>query len=74
MTISHPQLRSLRFDNQSGRWCIGERELHCGDCFELYPDCNGLPPIPVRIEHASAGWYLITPYGITQLSQRKAEL
>jgi hypothetical protein len=64
---------SLRLDEQSNRWCIGEHELHCGDCFKLYPDTAGLPPIVVRIEHSSQGWYLLTPYGPTQLSYRKAE-
>lgn len=65
---------NLRYDHESGRWCIGDHDLHCGDCFDLYADRKDLPPIPVRIEHASAGWYVITPYGITQLSTRRASL
>jgi hypothetical protein len=62
----------LQFDPESGRWAIGRRELHCGDCFNLHPDTKGLPPIPVRIEMSSEGWYLITPYGLTKLSSRNA--
>lgn len=64
----------LMFDNDTGRWCIGKRELHCGDCFELFADTDTLPPVQVRIEHCSAGWYLLTPYGLTQLSNRRAKL
>ena len=67
---------SLYFNDGSGRWCVGERELHCGDGFKLFPDRDGLPAIDVRIEHSQSigGWYLITPYGLTQLSKRKALL
>lgn len=67
--------KHMHYDDESRRWCIGERELHCGDCFNLYPDKeNSLPPIPVRIEHCSAGWYLISDYGILQPSKRRAKL
>lgn len=64
--------KHMHFDGS--RWCIGDRELHCGDCFDLYPDRNDLPPIEVRIEHGAAGWYLLTPYGIMQPSKRRASL
>ena len=63
----------LEFDPGSNRWEIGDRELHCGDCFHIY-DGNGEHPMPVRIEHASDGWYLITPYGLCRVSNRLAEV
>ncbi len=62
----------MHFDGS--RWCIGDHEMHCGEVFYLYPDRKDLPQIEVRIEHCNAGWYLITPYGITQLSKRRAKL
>jgi len=63
----------LRYDNPSGRWCIGENELHCGDCFDICADTDTLPSIPVRIEMAASGWCLISPYGVLQLSNRRAK-
>lgn len=63
---------ALEYDSDSGRWVFGGRELHCGDCFMLYADRSDLPPIEVRIEHSSYGWYLITPYGLTKPSPRRA--
>ena len=64
----------LTFNHATNRWQIGERELHCGDCFKLHDDEGKLPAIQVRIEHGSReGWYLLTPYGITKPSERKAE-
>lgn len=64
----------LTYDHESGRWCIGRRELHCGDCFDLYADDPALPPIPVRIEMADNKWYLDTPYGFMQPSGRRVSL
>lgn len=63
----------LVFDASSGRWTIGDRELHCGDCFHLFTDKQGAP-IPVRIEHGSNGWCLISDYGFIQPSGRLAEV
>ncbi len=63
----------LTFNNDTRRWQIGERELHCGDCFKLHDDEGKLPAINVRIEYGRDDWYLITPYGITKPSERKAE-
>lgn len=65
-------IEHMIFDESSGRWKIGDRELHCGDCFRLFPDRNDLPPIDVRIEHNSDGWYLLSPYGPILPSKRKA--
>jgi hypothetical protein len=53
----------LKFDPASGRYVLVGRELHCGDCFQVY----WLPGVSldaicwhdVRIEHNSEGWYLI---------------
>ena len=62
-------------ENNSGRWSIGEHELHCGDCFELFSDRkDNLKPISVRIEHCSAGWYFISEFGILQPSKRMARI
>lgn len=63
----------MQFNGHTKRWEIGERELHCGDCFKLYPERLG-NPIEVRIEHCDAGWYLISDYGIIQPSKRLAEV
>lgn len=63
----------MTFNGATQRWEIGEHELHCGDCFTLFADNKKDPPIPVRIEHCSAGWYLISAYGILQPSKRMAE-
>jgi len=65
----------LAYDENSRRWCIGSHELHCGDCFELFSDRKDNPkPIPVRIEHCSSGWYLISEFGTLQLSRRAARI
>lgn len=72
--MSTPIVENLNQSHPNARWTIGGHELHCGDCFMLYPDQPNLPPIKVRIEHAHTGWYLITPYGLTMLSCRKASL
>ena len=66
-------MKTLTFNTDTRRWQIGERELHCGACFKLYADDGSLPAIQVRIEYNNQGWYLITPYGITKPSERKAE-
>lgn len=53
---------TFRFDFNSGRYAVGERELHCGDCFQMEVDGKWLD---VRIEHTNqvkpphSGWYLI---------------
>jgi hypothetical protein len=66
---------NLHLNTDTGRWEIGEYELHCGDCFELFSDKRDKPePIPVRIEHCSAGWYLISEFGILQVSKRLARI
>lgn len=67
---------AMVWNEQAGRWQIGDYELHCGDCFTLYPDRSDLPPIDVRIEHSNSqgGWYLITPYGLIRPSKRQARL
>ena len=47
----------FRFDGRSGRWTIGEHELHCGDCFQLQAAGKWHD---VRIELTGAdGWYLV---------------
>ena len=67
---------TLIYDETTERWTLGPRELHCGDCFKLFPDRFDLPAIEVRIEHSESlgGWYLLTPYGITKPSNREAAL
>ncbi len=64
----------LRFNAEDQRWYIGETDLHCGNCFLLYPDSADLPAINVRIEHNRDGWYFISPYGLLNPSTRMAEL
>lgn len=54
-------MNRIEFDPTSGRCRIGERQLHCGDCFQLNADGHW---IDVRIEHNSAGWYLVTGFGL----------
>lgn len=49
----------FHYNPESTRYAIGERDLHCGDCFELR---RGDAWMPVRIEHSQEDWYLI---GIT---------
>jgi hypothetical protein len=47
---------TLRFDERSQRMAIGDKELHCGDCFHIK---NRGRWHSVRIEHSShVGWYL----------------
>jgi hypothetical protein len=47
----------LVFDHDSGRYLIGERELHCGDTFQIRR--GEACWMDVRIEHSSRGWYLV---------------
>jgi len=55
-------MKTLQFAFDSGRYAIGDRELHCGDCFQIKLDGKWRD---VRIEHSSrikpphSGWYLI---------------
>ena len=46
----------LWYDHTADRWAIAERELHCGDCFQVH---NGGAWLNTRIEHSAAGWYLV---------------
>lgn len=71
---SEKAIHRMRFDKETGRWCIGDHELHCGDCFDIFSDNESAPPVEVRIEHCSGGWYLISPYGVLQPSTRRASL
>jgi len=54
---------STRFDyaGPSQRCKVGETELHCGDCFQLFDD-NGKKH-DVRIEYSQGDWYLV---GVTK--------
>lgn len=61
------------YDSFSGRFKLGNRELHCGDCFRLRLDdkCYSLPGAvcgewrDVRIEFTSNQWYLIFAPGVS---------
>jgi hypothetical protein len=45
------------FDQDSGRWVIAGREVHCGDCFQVRREYG--PWLDVRAEMSGAdGWYL----------------
>lgn len=49
-------LMRFYYSSESGRYCLGKTELHCGDCFQLrvlgkWHD--------VRIEMSCDEWYLI---------------
>jgi hypothetical protein len=48
-------MKTLEYNRESKRMRIGERDLHCGDCFQLQV---GREWKDVRIEHATA-WYLV---------------
>lgn len=50
-------IHRLRFDPESGRYLLGRRELHCGDCFQVYSNGAWLD---TRIELAGGeDWYLV---------------
>jgi hypothetical protein len=72
------EARPLAFNGESGRWCIGDHDLHCGEAFWLWPDATySGGPICVRIEHSTSqpgGWYLISPFGLLGMSTRPASL
>ncbi len=52
MNPDHP----FTYNPASGRWAIGERELHCGDCFQLW---TGQKWEDTRIEMSRDHWYLV---------------
>jgi hypothetical protein len=44
----------------SGRWVIGQREIHCGDCFMVLARGEaGEQWLHVRAELDQDGWYLV---------------
>lgn len=47
---------TLGFCSVSGRFTIGDYELHCGDCFQIRYNGDWRD---VRIEHCGKGWYLV---------------
>lgn len=49
-------MKTFHYNGESARCTVGERELHCGDCFKLI---NGKTTHDVRIEHGGGGWYLV---------------
>lgn len=67
-------MTQLLYDAQSGRWSVGDVDLHCGDCFWVCADSPSLPRVRVRIENNGAGWYLVSPYGLLSVSVRDAAL
>ena len=61
---SRPPIR-LDFDRASGRFMMGDRELHCGDCLQVKVHDVW---IHTRIEHSSDGWYLHGAAGVGNLN------
>ena len=60
--MTDTKVHQLTLDPHSDRMCIGDYELHCGDCFRLHypPECR--PAIPYsnsRIEYNSDGWIVL---------------
>jgi hypothetical protein len=55
MTNTSP-VHYLAYNADSGRWMIGKRDLHCGDCFEIRIRRIWLG---VRLEMSHSGWYLV---------------
>lgn len=58
----------LWYDESDQRFHLGERDLHCGDCFQALIKCVWWD---VRIEHSYAlrtgvnhGWYLVGVTGV----------
>lgn len=72
-TLRYGSVYRLEYDVESGRWVLGDCELHCGDRFVLF-GCEGNEPIVVVIEMTRDGWYLITPYGTMPVAPRRAAL
>lgn len=52
-------MKRFRFHGSNARCTLGERELHCGDCFQLIEDGK---TFNVRLEHSNTVdgcWLLI---------------
>lgn len=49
------KVSTLSYNQEIDRYCIGTRDLHCGDCFEFK---NGEDWQSVRIEYSDK-WYLV---------------
>jgi len=43
----------------ASRCTLGDRELHCGDCFQIVSTPHPTLVIDTRIELGRAGWYLV---------------
>lgn len=52
---AQPAADAFHYNPESTRYAIGERDLHCGDCFELR---RGDAWVPVSIELSQEDWYL----------------
>jgi hypothetical protein len=48
----------LTYDAVSMRFKIEDRELHCGDCFQIKAHCGRWADVRIELAHSS-GWYLI---------------
>lgn len=55
----------LSFEPETQRYLLGDRELHCGDCFQLKVSGRNDTCVwlDVRIEHSDGRFYLISPIG-----------
>lgn len=64
-------ISTLSYNKEIDRFCIGTRDLHCGDCFEVK---NGEEWEAVRIEY-SDHWYLIgTKLNINDIYQNQIQV
>jgi len=65
--MSQAPIRRFWFNWDSGRYAIGEIDLHCGNCFKILtnPTPGAEAWIHLRIEHSNSagGWY---PVGTTR--------
>ena len=63
----------ITYNHVIKRYCIGDRELHCGSCFEIlvhdpYLDCDRWKSVRIEMTHSEDypnhdGWYLVyDPY------------
>lgn len=63
----------ITYNHANGRYCIGDRELHCGNCFEILVhdpclDCDRWKSVRIEATYGKdypnrEGWYLIEdPY------------
>jgi len=48
----------LWFNHSADRWAIGQRDLHCGDCFQIHNRETGAWA-DTRIEMSRKQWYLV---------------